>query len=47
MGRKKKYHTEEDKLEANRSKWMRWYNRNKETINKKRMEEYYGKKNNS
>jgi hypothetical protein len=47
MGRRKKYHTEEDRLEANRNKWKRWYDKNKETINKKRMEEYYGKKNSS
>lgn len=44
MGRKKKYHTEEEKLQAKRAKWKRWYERNKESLNKKRMEEYYDKK---
>lgn len=44
MGRKKKYHTEEEKLEANRKDFKKWYEKNKESLNKKRMEEYYDKK---
>jgi small-conductance mechanosensitive channel len=41
MGRKKKYHTPEEKLEAQR-KWVReYYKRNKERLNKNSMEKYY------
>ena len=41
MGRKRKYHTEEEKLDAQR-KWAReYYTRNKESINKNAMEKYY------
>lgn len=47
MGRKTKYHTEEEQLQAKREKWNRWYEKNKESLNKKRMEEYYDKKNSS
>jgi len=43
MGRKKKYHTEEEKKEANRIKWHRWYEKNKEKHNAHRMIEYYEK----
>lgn len=44
MGRKKKYHTEEEQLHAKREKWNRWYSKNKESLNKKRIEDYYDKK---
>ena len=41
MGRIKKYKTHEDKINAMR-KWRKeYYYRNRETINKKRMQEYY------
>jgi len=30
MGRKKKYLTEEERIQADREKWMRYYERNKE-----------------
>ena len=41
MGRKKKYHTEEEKKEANRKKQKTWYNKNKTEHNAQRMIEYY------
>jgi hypothetical protein len=44
VGRKKKYHTEEEKREAKRARWNRWYEKNKDSLNKKRMEDYYDKK---
>jgi hypothetical protein len=45
MGRKKKYHTEEEKKEA-QSKWFKdWYEKNKEEHNARRMEKYYEQKN--
>lgn len=41
MGRKKKYHTPDERLEAQR-KWVReYYQRNKERLNKNSMEKYY------
>jgi hypothetical protein len=44
MGRIKKYITQEDKKEAQK-KWAKeYYYRNREMINKKSMENYYGKK---
>jgi len=43
MGRKKQYYTDEEKLEANREKWHRWYGKNKEKHNTNRMIEYYEK----
>ena len=46
MGRNKKYHTEEEKREAKRVRWMSWYEKNKESLNKKRMKDYYDKKTN-
>lgn len=46
MGRKKKYHTEEEKKEANRRDWKIWYDKNKETLNAQRMKKYYGSKEN-
>lgn len=43
MGRKRKYHTDEEQKEAQR-KWAReYYHRNKDEINKKAMERYYEK----
>lgn len=45
MGRKKKYHTEEELLEAQRVWNREYYERNKEKINSKRMKEYYERKN--
>jgi hypothetical protein len=41
MGRTKKYHTDEEKLQAKSDRWKRWYEMNKESHNKKRMEKYY------
>ena len=46
MGRLKKYLTEKEKSEAQK-KWAKeYYHRNKEKINKKTMEKYYGNKRN-
>jgi hypothetical protein len=45
MGRQKKYNTDEQKLQAKRERWNRWYYKNKESLNEKRMEDYYDKKN--
>ncbi len=45
MGRKKKYKTEEERLEAKRKQWMEYYERNKEKLNAQRMEKYYERKN--
>jgi hypothetical protein len=44
MGRSKKYHTEEERIIAKRERWNRWYEKNRESINNKRMEKYYEKK---
>lgn len=41
MGRKKKYHSEEEKREAQRKWALEYYHRNKKEINKKLMEKYY------
>lgn len=41
MGRKMKYHTEEEKQQAKRERWQRWYEKNKQSLNNKRMEHYY------
>jgi hypothetical protein len=43
MGRKKQYHTEEEKKEANRKDWNLWYEKNKKKHNNNRMIEYYEK----
>ena len=41
MGRKLKYKSKDEQLEAKR-KWRRdWYNRNKSCVNKKRMQKYW------
>ena len=43
MGRKRKY--DDDKLKVMKRKWkLAWYYRNRDKINKKRMERYYEKK---
>lgn len=44
MGRKRKYFTNEEKIQANRNKFMRFYEKNKEIIKKKNLERYYAKK---
>jgi hypothetical protein len=44
MGRKKKYNTDEERLEAKRARWTKWYEKNKEKLNAHRMEKYYEKK---
>ena len=44
MGRKRKYHSQEERDEAKRKAWRRWYNRNKESFNEKRMKNYYEEK---
>ena len=44
MGRKKKYVTEEQKKEANRRDFKRWYEKNKEKLNVQRMKSYYEQK---
>jgi len=46
MGRKKKYHTDDEKKEANRRDYKIWYEKNKESLNAKRMKEYYDRKHN-
>lgn len=43
MGRKKKYQTEQELLEAKRARWIRWYEKNKEKLNTHRMKKYYEK----
>ena len=45
MGRKKKYHSEEELKIAKKKQWMEYYEKNKDEINKKRMDRYYGRKN--
>lgn len=45
MGRKKKYNSDEEKSIAKKKQWMEYYERNREEINKKRMEKYYENKN--
>jgi hypothetical protein len=42
MGRLKKYSTEDEKKEAQKKWASEYYYRNKEKINKKAMEKYYG-----
>jgi hypothetical protein len=46
MGRKRKYNTEEEKLQANRDKYMRYYWRNVDKIRKQKLKEYYENKRN-
>ena len=45
MGRKPKYQTEEERLEAKRERWRKWYDRHKEKLNAHRMEKYYEERN--
>lgn len=45
MGRSKKYNTPEELAEANREKCRRYYEKNKDYLNEKRMEKYWEKKN--
>lgn len=45
MGRKKKYLTEEELLEAKKKWKMDYYNRNKQILQKKNLERYYKNKN--
>ena len=42
MGRSKKYSTEEERKEVQKKWANEYYHRNKEKINKKAMEKYYG-----
>jgi len=44
MGRKLKYITHEQKLNANREKYMRYYWKNQELVKKKNLKRYYAKK---
>lgn len=44
MGRNKKYHTDEERKEAKRARWRKWYDKNKKQLNASRMEKYYDKK---
>lgn len=41
MGRSKKYNTPEELAEANRKKCRRYYEKNKDRLNEKRMEKYW------
>lgn len=42
MGRKKKYLTEEEKIEARKERQMRYYWRNQEKLKKQNRERYHG-----
>lgn len=44
MGRKMKYVTNEDKINARRERQMRYYWKNKEVIRHKNLNKYYEKK---
>lgn len=44
MGRKKKYNTVEEQLEAQRRWNMEYYERNKESIKKEALKRYHGKR---
>jgi len=44
MGRKRKYLTEEEKIQANRAKSLRYYHKNKDKLNREKMVEYYEKR---
>jgi hypothetical protein len=46
MGRKKKYLTDNEKQQANKDKYMRYYWKNKEKIKLKNLKRYYENKNN-
>lgn len=45
MGRKKKYLTDKERIEAQRRWNMEYYERNKENIKKEALKRYYGKRN--
>lgn len=45
MGRKKKYKTEEDKVNAQKRWNMEYYEKNKKEIQDKNLKRYYDKKN--
>lgn len=45
MGRKKKYLTKEEKIEANKRWCAEYYERNKELIREKNKKKYHDKKN--
>lgn len=45
MGRKKKYKTKKEQLEAQKRWNMEYYERNKESIQKKALKRYHGNKN--
>lgn len=45
MGRKRKYNTEEEILEARRKRQRKYYLKNRENIIAKKMKEYWEKKN--
>jgi hypothetical protein len=47
MGRKKKYHTVEEKKIAQSNWYKNWYDKNKKQLNFNRMQKYYDKKNNN
>ena len=47
MGRKLKYKTDEEKRIAINEKSMRYYEKNKQLIQKKNLERYYAKKENN
>lgn len=44
MGRKRKYFTAEEKRQANRDKFMRFYEQNKEEIKRKNLKRYHDRK---
>jgi hypothetical protein len=44
MGRKQKYFTDEEKLKANRDKYMRYYWKNVKKIRKEKLRKYYENK---
>lgn len=44
MGRKKLYHSDDDRMRAQRRWSLNYYNKNKDKINKIRMEKYYAQK---
>ena len=44
MGRKLKYKTNEEKLNARKERQMRYYWKNQEKIKKKNLDRYYGSK---
>jgi len=44
MGRKRKYFTDDEKIQANRDKFMRYYWKNTKKIRKKNLARYYERK---